>query len=216
MGPGFREPVNALSHLVGAVLALVGSVLLVVRANGDPWKVYPLAVYGLTLVALFAASTALHATRAGEPTLRRLRILDHAAIFLLIAGSYTPVVLIAMRPDYPISSWILFSLVWTLALLGVVFKVAWISAPRWLSTALYLLLGWLALLGIVPIVETVPAAGLVWLLVGGFFYSLGAVIYGLKRPDPIPGVFGYHEIWHLFVLAGALSHYLTMAQLLTL
>lgn len=214
MGSGLREPVNALTHLAGTVLALIGSVILVARAQGEPWKVYSFAVYGLTLVALFTSSTALHASRAGERTLRRLRILDHAAIFLLIAGSYTPVVLVAMRPEYPLTGWVLLSLVWALALLGIVFKLAWISAPRWLSTALYLMLGWLALLGIVPLVETLPAAGLVWLLVGGFFYSLGALIYGLKRPDPIPGLLGYHEIWHLFVIAGALCHYLMMVQLL--
>lgn len=205
-----REPVNSLTHLAGAVLALLGSVVLVVLAWPDVWKTVAFTVYGTSLVLLYTASTLLHALPAAEKTLRRLRVFDHAAIFLLIAGSYTPITLVTLRADHPLWAWGLFSLAWVLALSGVLFKLAWIGAPRWLSTSLYLGMGWLAVVGIVPLIEALQAPGLLWLALGGLFYSVGAIIYGARRPDPIPGVFGYHEIWHLFVLAGSASHYLLM------
>jgi hemolysin III len=204
-----REPVNSVTHLAGALLALIGAVVLVAMAN-DPWRKVAFAIYGGSLVLLFAASTLLHALPVGAAAMRRLRILDHAAIFLLIAGTYTPVALITLREGYPAWAWSLLGVVWALATMGVFFKVAWIGAPRWLSTGLYLGMGWLVLVGVVPLVRALPAAGLWWLALGGAFYSVGAVIYGTKRPDPLPGVFGYHEIWHLFVLAGAACHYVLM------
>lgn len=207
-----REPVNSLTHFVGALLALVGTVVLVSLALGDPWKTTAFAIYGTTLVLLFTASTLLHALPVGGRALLRLRILDHAAIFLLIAGSYTPITLVTLREGHPVWAWTLFVLVWALALLGVLFKLVWIGAPRLLSTGLYLSMGWLALVGIVPLLQELPPAGLWWLLVGGLFYSVGAVIYGLRRPDPFPGRFGYHEIWHLLVLAGSGSHYLLVLR----
>lgn len=207
-----REPVNSLTHLFGALLALVGSVALVVLSAGDPWKTGAFAVYGVSLVLLFTSSTLLHALPVGEVAQRRLRVLDHAAIFLLIAGSYTPLTLVTLREGFAGWGWALFGMAWGFALLGVVFKLFWISAPRLFSTGLYLLMGWLALVGIVPLVRALPSGGLLWLALGGAFYSVGAVIYGLKQPDPFPGKFGYHEIWHLFVLAGAASHYLLMIR----
>ena len=207
-----REPVNSLTHLLGALLALGGGVVLLVLAAGDPWKTVAFAVYSLSLVLLFTASTLLHALPVGERLQKRLRIFDHAAIFLLIAGSYTPLTLITLRDEFPGWGWSLFGVAWGFAVLGVVFKLFWIGAPRLFSTGLYLLMGWLALVGIVPLVRALPPTGLLWLALGGAFYSVGAVIYGLKRPDPFPGRFGYHEIWHLFVLAGAASHYMLMLR----
>ncbi|HEX7002594.1 MAG TPA: hemolysin III family protein [Trueperaceae bacterium] len=201
---------NSLTHLVGALLALVGGVVLVVLSAGEPWKLISFSVYSVSLVLLFTASTLLHALSVGERVQRRLRIFDHAAIFLLIAGSYTPLTLITLRDVYPGWGWSLFGVAWGFALLGVVFKLFWLGAPRLLSTGLYLLMGWLAVVGIVPLIRALPPGGLLWLALGGAFYSVGAVIYGLKQPDPFPGRFGYHEIWHLFVLAGALCHYLLM------
>lgn len=205
-----REPVNSLTHLVGAALAVVGTAVLVSQAVPDPWKTVSFSIYGVSLVLLFTASTLLHALPVAEGAQRRLRVLDHSAIFLLIAGSYTPITLVTLRHDYAGWAWTLFGLVWGFALLGVVFKLAWIGAPRWLSTGLYLMMGWLALVGIVPLVGALERGGLLWLALGGLFYTVGAVIYGSKRPDPFPGTFGYHEIWHLFVLAGSACHYLLM------
>jgi hemolysin III len=206
----FREPVNSLTHLVGALLSLVGLVVLLVLAAGEPWRTVSFAIYGTTLVLLYTASTLLHSLHVGARAQRRLRLFDHAAIFLLIAGSYTPITLVTLQQGSGAWGWTLFALVWGIAVLGVVFKLVWLEAPRWLSTGLYLLMGWLALLAIVPITRALPPGGLFWLLLGGLFYSVGAVVYGLKRPNWLPGVFGYHELWHLFVLAGSISHFLMM------
>jgi hemolysin III len=130
---------------------------------------------------------------------------------VLIAGTYTPITLITLQERHTITGWVMFSIVWGLALLGVLFKVAWLGAPRWVSTGLYLLLGWLALLAIGPLITSLPVPALFWLVVGGLAYSVGAVVYARKRPDPFPAVFGYHELWHLFVLAGAASHFVMIA-----
>jgi hemolysin III len=205
-----REPVNALTHAVGIPLALTGLVLLLVLSGGEPWRTTSFAIYGASLVILYTASTLLHALKLGERGLRVLRIFDHAAIFGLIAGSYTPVALVTLKAQSPAWGWTLFGVVWGLALAGIGFKLFWIAAPRWLSTGLYLLLGWLALTAFVPLVRTMPPGGVLWLVLGGLFYSLGAVIYARKRPDPVPGVFGYHELWHLFVLAGSACHFVMM------
>lgn len=207
---GLHEPVNALTHLLGAVLGVAGTAALLVAAAGEPRKLVAFAVYGTSLVLLFSASTLLHALRVREATRRKLRIFDHAAIFLLIAGSYTPLALVTLGSYSPAWGWAVLGTTWGLAVLGVVFKLFWIGAPRWLSTGLYLLLGWMALTAIVPLTRTLPGGGFFWLLVGGAFYSVGAIIYARRAPDPWPGVFGYHELWHLFVLAGAASHFVLM------
>lgn len=205
-----REPVNSLTHFAGILLSVAGLVALIVLSAGEPWRTVSFAVYGGALILLYTASTLLHALRVGAKSLRWLRIVDHAAIFVLIAGSYTPITLVTMRQGSAAWGWTLFGLVWGIAILGVVFKLVWLEAPRWLSTALYLLMGWLALVAIVPIVQTLPRGGVFWLVLGGLFYSVGAVIYGLKKPDWFPGVLGYHELWHLFVLAGSACHFVMM------
>lgn len=205
-----REPVNSLTHFVGILLSIAGLVALIVLSAGEPWRTVSFAIYGFALVLLYTASTLLHALRVGAKSLRWLRTFDHAAIFILIAGSYTPITLVTLQQGKATWGWVLFGLVWGVALLGVVFKLVWLEAPRWLSTALYLLMGWLALVAIVPIVQTLPLGGVVWLVLGGLFYSVGAVIYGLKKPDWFPGLLGYHELWHLFVLAGSACHFVMM------
>lgn len=200
-----REPVNSLTHLAGAILALAGTAALLHKAQ-EPMEYAAYSIYGVSLVLLFLASTALHTFSLDEAGMRRLRILDHAAIFLLIFGSYTPVTLLSLRDYSPGWGWTLFGLSAAFAFFGVVFKLFWIGAPRWLSTVLYLLMGWLVVVGIVPLVNALPAGALVLLVLGGAFYSVGAIIYWIKRPNPFPG-FGFHEIWHLFVLAGSACHY---------
>lgn len=202
----FKEPFNTLSHMLGVVLALAATVLLQVVTDGGALARVALALFGVSSVLLFTASTLLHAIRAGVTRETWLRRLDHGAIFLLIAGSYTPVVLIAMQPAYAAWGWALFGIVWAAAVAGIVFKLFWIDAPRWLSTSLYLIMGWLVVIAIVPVVRSLGGAGTGWLAAGGLFYTVGAVIYATKKPDPFPQVFGYHEIWHLFVLAGWGAH----------
>lgn len=207
-----REPINAITHFVGVLLSIIGTVFLVVLAQPDAWKVTAFGIYGGSSILLYAASTLLHALDAPERTAEWLRRSDHAAIFVLIAGSYTPIALVSLRQQSPGWGWTLVAVVWALGVLGVAFKLVWFRAPRWVSTALYLVLGWLAVVAVVPLVRAIDLGGLLWLLAAGTFYSVGAVIYALKRPSPFPGVFGYHEIWHLLVLAGGACVFVLMIR----
>ena len=212
LGRALREPWNAITHGVGTLLAIAGGVVLVVLSAGDGRRTVAFAIYAASLVLLYLASTLLHAVRARPAVLRRLRIFDHAAIYLLIAGTYTPIALVTLVSVSPAWGWSAFGIAWGAAGLGVLFKLVWLDAPRWLSTALYLALGWMAVLAIAPMLQALPWSAIAWLAAGGAFYSVGAVIYALKRPDPWPNVFGYHELWHLFVLAGSTCHYVLMLR----
>ncbi|MBU0513945.1 MAG: hemolysin III family protein [Proteobacteria bacterium] len=208
-----KDPVSGLSHLAGAVLAAAGLGALVVLSalHRGPWHLVSFVVYGASLVLLYTASAVYHLLPLSAGKTLTWRRLDHIMIYVLIAGTYTPFCLVALRGVW---GWSIFGAVWGLALAGLFLKLFWISAPRWMSTALYLVMGWVGLVAIHPIVKAVPIGGLVWLLAGGVFYSVGAVIYGLRRPDPWPGVFGFHELFHLFVLAGSLCHFYLMVRYL--
>ena len=201
-----REPFNGASHLVGLLLAGAGTVLLLRLAQG-PAQLAAFAIYGATLILLYGASAMYHTLPLADRPLRALRTLDHIAIYFLIAGTYTPVALITLDG---VLGWSLLGIVWLLALAGIPFKVWFLDAPVWLSTGTYLGMGYLALLAIVPIARAVSVTGLLWLVAGGMAYTIGAVIYARKRPDPFPGRFGHHEIWHLLVLAGSGCHYAFM------
>ena len=201
-----REPFNGASHLVGLLLAGAGTVLLLRLAQG-PAQLAAFAIYGATLILLYGASAMYHTLPLADRPLRALRTLDHIAIYFLIAGTYTPVALITLDG---VLGWSILGIVWLLALAGIPFKVWFLDAPVWLSTGTYLGMGYLALLAIVPIARAVSVTGLLWLVAGGMAYTIGAVIYARKRPDPFPGRFGHHEIWHLLVLAGSGCHYAFM------
>ncbi|MFH1463614.1 MAG: hemolysin III family protein [Pseudomonadota bacterium] len=205
-----REPAAGLSHLAGALLGGAGLVFLLntALAMGSPRHVVGFARFGGTMVITYLTSALYHLLDLTPAGTRRLRRCDHAAIYLFIAGSYTPVFLLAL--EGPLGTAALVG-IWTLALAGVAMKLLWLEAPRWAVVGPYLLMGWFAVLCIVPLWRALPAAGLGWILAEGAFYSLGAVIYAMKRPDPLPGVFGFHEIWHLFVIAGSLCHFVAVA-----
>lgn len=204
----FREPFNAYSHLAGVGLALVGTAVLVVLSDGDTVKLWGALVFGLSMTAMYTASSLYHALRVSAGVLLGLRRLDHAAIFLFIAGTYTPVVLQAIEPSW--KPWAM-GLVWGLALSGVLFRVFVLQAPRWLYTLSYMGLGWLVVF-FWPKLH-LPPDSVVWLVAGGAAYSLGAINYALRWPDPFPGVIGFHGIWHLFVLAGSICMYLAVLSL---
>lgn len=206
---GLKDPFSAWSHLTGALLAALGVIILVTCAAlyASAWHVVSFSVYGTAMVLLYTSSGLYHALRLSQEGTRLMRRLDHIMIYLLIAGTYTPVCLVPLRGPWGFS---LLAAVWTLALAGVFFKLWWLEAPRWLSTGLYLGMGWLAVVAIYPLVKGLPWGGLAWLAAGGLCYSLGALVYAQKRPDPWPGRFGFHEIWHLMVLAGSFCHFWMM------
>jgi hemolysin III len=201
-----REPFNGTSHLIGLLLGAVGTVILLRMAQGAE-QLVALSVYGTTLILLYAASTLYHTLPLPERQLRALRTLDHIAIYFLIAGTYTPIALIILDNRL---GWILLAIVWLIALAGVPFKLFYLDAPVWLSTATYLLMGYLAIVAVVPLARAVHLGGLMWLVSGGIAYTIGAVIYSRRRPDPFPGVFGHHEIWHVLVLIGSACHFAFM------
>ncbi len=206
-----RDPFSGLSHLFGALLASSGLALLVTFAalRASAWHVVSFSVYGASMVALFTSSALYHLLPLSEKGTRIFRRIDHIMIFMLIAGTYTPICLVPLRGAW---GWSLFGVVWSLAVLGTLGKLLWMDMPRWLSTGIYLMMGWLCVVAVYPVVMSIPTGGLIWLALGGLFYSIGAVIYAIKRPDPWPGVFGFHEVWHLFVLAGAFCHFWTMLR----
>jgi hemolysin III len=201
-----REPVNGASHLLGLLLAGAGTILLLQLAR-EPAQLVAFAIYGATLILLYGASALYHTLPLAERPLRALRTLDHIAIYFLIAGTYTPVALVTLHGAF---GWTLLAAVWLIALAGIPFKLFFLDAPVWLSTAIYLGMGYMAVLAVVPLARAVSLGGLAWLIAGGIAYTIGAVIYACRRPNPFPGRFGHHEIWHLLVLAGSACHYAFM------
>jgi hemolysin III len=201
-----REPVNGLSHLVGLVLAGAGTMLLLSQAR-TPGQLAAFSIYGATLILLFGASTLYHSLHLSERPLRALRRLDHIAIYFLIAGTYTPIALVTLGNRL---GWTLLAVVWLIAVAGIPFKLFFLDAPVWLSTGTYLFMGYLSLLAVVPLARVVSPAGVLWLVAGGIAYTVGAVIYSRQRPNPLPGWFGHHEIWHVLVLVGSACHFAFM------
>ena len=210
-----HEPVNCLTHLFGAVFSLFGMLVLLELSQGEPLYIVSFAIYGLSSVLLYMASALFHGLKVSPEQRRLLLRLDHAGIFSLIAGSYTPVALLALTQYDPRAGWAFFGGIWAVALLGMFFKLKYLDAPRWISTGFYLLLGWASLLIVAPISQTVPLGGLVLMLLGGLFYSVGAVIFVRQRPNLYPGVLEHHELWHLLVLAGGACHFLMLLFYIT-
>jgi hemolysin III len=202
----FRDPISGLTHLTGAVLALIGAFWLLVPAiqARNTVQIVAFAIYGTSLLALYSASSAYHLLRLSESGTRTLRRLDHTMIYILIAGSYTPLCLIALRGAW---GWSLLGVVWGLALVGFILTLFYLNKSRWLTIAIYISMGWLAVVAFAPLLQRIPSAGIFWMVLGGLIYSGGAIVYALKRPDVIPGVFGFHELWHLFVMAGSAAHF---------
>ena len=200
MYPG--ERFNGISHLIGASLALAALVVLVVFASlqGDPWKIVSLNIYGATLFLLYALSTLYHSLHGRAKLV--FQKLDHAAIYLLIAGSYTPFTLVTLRGPW---GWALFGVVWTLAVIGIVIDCLHRNGPRIYQIIIYLLMGWVILIALYPLIQNLPTGGLVWLVIGGLCYTGGMVFYALDEK-----LNHAHGIWHLFVLAGSICHFLAI------
>jgi hemolysin III len=194
------ERFNSISHLIGAAIALAGLVILVVSASrqGDPWKIVSFSVYGATLLLLYTFSALYHSLHGKVKTI--FRKLDHLSIYLLIAGTYTPLTLVTLRGGW---GWSIFGVIWGLAVLGIILDSLPQKGRRILPVVIYLLMGWLALIALKPLLRTLPPAGVIWLFTGGAFYTLGVIFYALDAK-----MRHSHGVWHLFVLAGSLSHYI--------
>jgi hemolysin III len=193
------EKFNSISHLLGAALAAIGSIVLITFAVrlGDPWKVVSFSVYGAMLITLYITSTLYHSVRGRAKDV--LRKFDHCAIYLLIAGSYTPFTLVSLRGAW---GWSLFGAVWGLALLGIVQEIWLAKGARVLSLVIYILMGWLAVIAIAPLISALTWDGFIWLAAGGLFYTVGIIFYATDEK-----LRHGHGVWHLFVLGGSACHY---------
>ena len=206
-----RDPINGLTHLGAAILALFGLIVLLIITWGENAKLVSALIYGISLILMFAASATYHMTISSPKVIEILRKVDHSAIYLLIAGTYTPFCINAFSGFW---KWGLLIIIWALALIGVGIKVFIIRAPRWVNAGVYLLMGWLVIAAIGEMLNTLTPAAITWLIVGGVIYTLGAVIYITKKLDFKPGVFGFHEVWHIFVILAAAAHYISVLQVL--
>ena len=204
----YGERLNAHTHLAGTVLALAGAGVLVATAamKADPIRLVSFTVYGATLCFLFLVSTLYHSTQGEAKNL--FRKLDHCAIYLVIAGTYTPFALLLPRDD----ARTMLLIVWIGAVAGVLFRVFWVGAPRWLYTPVYVALGWVAVFYLGPLLEFGGPAIVTLIAVGGLLYTVGALVYGIKRPNPSPRWFGFHEIFHTLTVAAFTVHYIAASM----
>ncbi|MBK9782723.1 MAG: hemolysin III family protein [Anaerolineales bacterium] len=202
-----REPVNSLTHWGGALLALIGLVALLIIGWSTPAKVISLVIYGISLIFMFSASATYHMVRVKDKALEIFRKVDHAAIYVLIAGTYTPFCINAFEGFW---KWGMLSIVWSLAVIGIIVKIFYIRAPRWLNAGIYIVMGWLSVAAAGEMLAALPAWVLTWMIVGGVIYTLGAVVYMTKIFNFKPGVFGFHEVWHIFVLLAAAAHFVAV------
>lgn len=200
----YGERFNAWTHLVGALLAGLGALWLIIGAisQGDPWKIVSFSIYGGTLLLLYSISTLYHSTRGRAKVI--MRKLDHLSIYLLIAGSYTPFCLISLRGPW---GWSLFGIVWGLAVLGMLQEIKPRSEARVLSIVIYAVMGWIVLVAVNPLLEALGTAGFAWLAAGGVFYTVGVIFFAFDRRFR-----HWHGIWHLFVIAGSLMHFVAVSH----
>ena len=202
-----EDLINFYSHLVAGIASLAGYILLLYAAAGDATKIILATIYSMCAVFIFTCSSIYHGQRGVQDDSNPWRKLDHIAIFFMIAGTYTPISWVYLDVYW---RWGIIGAQWLLVGLGLVFKLVYIMAPRWLTILIYLLMGWMLLIPIAQLLAAMPLISIVFLFIGGVAYSAGAVIYALKKPNPFPGTFGFHEIFHLLVIVGAVFHYLVV------
>lgn len=205
-----KEPGNGLSHLAGALLGVAGMVVLLALSVGRPWHTVGFVIYGTTLILMFSASALLHSLHCPPHVEKRLERLDYAAIFLLIAGTYTPLCLTVLRGPW---GWSMLGVQWALAIYGIVGACRSDSLYSLRRTMIYLAMGWLSLVLVVPLWSVMSGTGLFWLLAGGVVYSVGAAVFVLERPRLWPGRHAAHELWHVLVIVGAACHHAMMYSL---
>ena len=206
-----KDPGSAITHFIGMLMAIFAATPLLIKAVDAPDKIhlFSLSIFIISMVLLYAASTIYHTLDISETANRILRKIDHMMIFILIAGSYTPVCLIVLRGKI---GYTLFVLVWGIAIAGILIKACWITCPKWFSSVLYIAMGWICVLAFGPLINSLSKAALLWLAMGGVIYTFGGVIYALKLPvfNNKHESFGSHEIFHLFVMGGSICHFIFM------
>ncbi|XJZ27830.1 hemolysin III family protein [Bacillota bacterium Lsc_1132] len=205
-----REPINGLTHLAGAIFAFAGLLAMVMKAASTTHSalaVTSVSIFGVSMVLLYSASATYHMVMAKDTVIAFLRRLDHSMIFVLIAGTYAPFTLISLQG---MTGWVLFSIIAVAAVLGILFKMIWFNSPRWLSTAIYIAMGWMIIFAISPLSGSLSTTGVFLLILGGIFYTIGGVIYGLKPKFLQFKYMGFHEIFHIFILFGSLAHFLSV------
>lgn len=197
-----EEKINIATHAIGFMLSIVAFVLLVTHANlhGDVWHIVSFSIFGASLMILYAASTFYHSAK--QPELRnRLKILDHASIYILIAGTYTPFTLVTLKGTI---GWVIFGTSWGSALTGIILKFFFTGKYNLISTIMYVLMGWVIVFAIKPLINNLPLEGLLWLLAGGIFYTIGAILYSIKK------IKFNHAIFHMFVLNGSFCQFMSV------
>jgi hemolysin III len=203
-----REPINGLTHFIGAVLSLFALIAMLVKAyvTGSSAIAFgSVLFFGVSMILLYSASATYHSVKASDKIIKALKRVDHSMIFILIAGSYAPFCLVALNGKVGIN---LFLAVTICAVVGIGFKLCWVTCPRWLSSTMYIGIGWFAIVAIYPMSQVLAVAGLAWLVLGGLMYTIGGVIYALKTEKIKIWLFGRHEIFHVFIMLGTLCHFI--------
>lgn len=205
-----REPLNGLTHIIGAGLSLIGLIALIIKAiitHSSLMTIVSVILFGVSMILLYSASATYHSVISTEKVIYILKKLDHSMIFVLITGSYAPFCLIALNNRV---GFILFGAVLTSAILGIIFKMFWVTCPKWISSVMYISIGWFAIFAIYPLSQVLIPKALFLLVLGGIMYTIGGVIYAFKDNRFQIGPFGTHEIFHIFIMLGTLCHFLAV------
>ena len=206
-----KDPGSAFTHFIAMMMALLASTPLLVKASMQPDRIHmvTLTIYISSMILLYASSTIYHTFNLSNKVNRILKKIDHIMIFIMIAGTYTPICIIALPQTI---GFILLIVVWAIALMGIIVKLAWITCPKWFSSSLYISMGWICLLALTQLLKCLPKAAFIWLLAGGIIYTIGGVIYALKLSvfNSKHRYFGSHEVFHLFVMCGSICHFIVM------
>lgn len=207
LAKGFRDPGSGLSHLIGAFISVIALIVMLFTAieRRDVWEIVSFSIFGASLIMLYTASSVYHIVNAPDDVIKVLRKLDHSMIYVLIAGTYTPICLILLRGKV---GYIMLSVIWFLAITGIVCKMFFMNIPRWIYTTIYIIMGWLVVTAIVPLIKASSLSAVLWLVIGGVLYTTGGVIYILKKPNFIPKWLGFHEIFHIFIMLGSICHFI--------
>ena len=205
-----REPINSITHLAGALLsfiALIAMLVKVILTNPTFNSILSVTIFGICLILLYTISGTYHGIMSNEKVINVLQKLDHSMIFVLIAGSYAPFCLISLKNSIGLP---MLLIMFTIAIIGIIFKLYWFDCPRWLQTSMYIGMGWASIFMLKPLCVNLPAMSIFWLVFGGVLYTIGGIIYGAKPKKLKIGKFEFHEIFHIFIILGRLSHFISV------